>query len=97
MGKITVNTKGVLAVTFPKSKLIIGTPGWCAYDLTKYELRFPIVKAPAVTYLVVLGFVTAKLEPAHTLAEGCAATQTWLAGVIVESAEFTTLGAEEEG
>jgi len=55
-------------------KLLLGEPGWCVYELSKFEGVFSLTFSPRA---VISGRATASLSKRFTLATGCAATQSW--------------------
>jgi len=73
---VVATAKGSFKLTF-KPKLIVGEPGWCAYELSKIELPFNTTGLAFLFWHNRAAAATAKLDKAHTLAENCPATQAW--------------------
>jgi hypothetical protein len=55
-------------------KILLGEPGWCVYELKKFEGVFSLTFSPRA---IIVGRATANLNKRFTLGAGCAETQSW--------------------
>ncbi len=70
---IVLQSNGTAQLT-AMPKMILGEPGWCVYELRKFEGVFSLTFSPRA---LIVGRATASLSKRFTLAAGCAETQSF--------------------